>query len=163
MEEEVEERGTEGTGGREGRGGERGGRDREGEAEEEGEGRRVRERRWWLTRGAERRGAWGGRCVDAAGRAGWPSAGWWGAQGGQARSGRRAAAGCTAPVVEARGDRGAHASVGRAAAGCTAAVVEARGGRGARVAVGRAGRPGSGQPARAAAGARRRGAWNIAM
>ncbi|XP_066358298.1 uncharacterized protein [Miscanthus floridulus] len=112
------------------------------------------ERRQGATSAATGRGG-------AAGRAGRPSVGRWGARGGQARSGGRAMV-----VVEARGDRGARAAVGRAGlpgSGRLGAQQRAHDGGASGDGGGGAGRPGSGQPARAAAGARRRGAWNIAM
>jgi len=119
-----------------------------------------RERRQGATSAATGRGGavrwWGGGACWAAergavGHVGWPGARqrgawrrWWrrGATGVHAR--RWGARGCRARGGQAR-------SGGRAAAGLAAAVLEARGSPGAR-----AGRPGSGQTARAAAGARRR-------
>ena len=107
-----------------------------------------------MTSAATGRGGAAGRAGGAPGRAGRPSVGRWGARGGPAGARQRAHG--AAAVVEARGDRGYRARGGRARSGGRTAVVEARGRREWRAKVGRAGRPGSGQPARAAAGARRR-------
>ena len=84
--------------------------------------------------------------VRGARRGSGRAARWWRRGATRVHARRWGARGCRARGGQAR-------SGGRAAAGLAAAVLEARGSPGARV-----GRPGSGQTARAAAGARRRGA-----